>query len=150
MEYNFYLVEVKRSTIKESATNEPCNENESPKLYLKALTKIQLDTFVITHGSFTSVIGGIKILSIQYLRTWINVHQLHLWIVLIFSLITDAIPNKYAGLKRKNPIVVESVVKKVKHPAYFIPELAHVVALCDERIPFTTLAQEVCTIWNRF
>lgn len=33
--------------------------------------------------------------------------------------------------------------RRSKHPAYFIPELAHVVALCDERIPFVTLAQEV-------
>lgn len=33
--------------------------------------------------------------------------------------------------------------RRFKHPAYFIPELAHVVALCDERIPFVTLAQEV-------
>jgi len=33
--------------------------------------------------------------------------------------------------------------RRPKHPAYFIPELAHVVALCDERIPFVTLAQEV-------
>lgn len=56
---------------------------------------------------------------------------------------TDAIPNKYAGLKRKSTITVEAANKKVKHPAYFIPELAHVVALCNERIPFTQLAQEV-------
>lgn len=33
--------------------------------------------------------------------------------------------------------------RRPKHPAYFIPELAHVVALCDERIPFITLALEV-------
>lgn len=36
-----------------------------------------------------------------------------------------------------------SQTRRPKHPAYFIPELAHVVALCDERIPFVTLAQEV-------
>lgn len=33
--------------------------------------------------------------------------------------------------------------RRPKLPAYFIPELAHVVAFCDERIPFVTLAQEV-------
>lgn len=33
--------------------------------------------------------------------------------------------------------------RRSKQPAYFIPELAHVVALCDERIPFVTLAQEL-------
>lgn len=57
IEYNFYLVNVKRSTVEEGVSNEPSAESEIPKLYLKALTKIQLDTFVITHGPFTSVIG---------------------------------------------------------------------------------------------
>lgn len=38
---------------------------------------------------------------------------------------------------------MESGNKKIKHPAYFIPELAHVCALYDERIPFTVLANEV-------
>lgn len=45
--------------------------------------------------------------------------------------------------KRKLAWKPESPPKKAKNPAYFIPELAHVVALCDERIPFVTLAQEV-------
>ena len=31
---------------------------------------------------------------------------------------------------------------KTIYPAYFIPELAHVVAMCDEKIPFLTLARE--------
>lgn len=57
IEYNFYLVNVKRSTVEEGALNEPSADSEIPKLYLKALTKIQIDTFVITHGPFTSVIG---------------------------------------------------------------------------------------------
>ena len=60
MFYNFYLVSVKRSTIEEGASNEPSTESEIPKLYLKVFTKIQLDSFVITHGPFTSVIGWCK------------------------------------------------------------------------------------------
>lgn len=32
---------------------------------------------------------------------------------------------------------------KTVYPAYFIPELAHVVAMCDEKLPFVALAQEV-------
>ena len=31
-------------------------------------------------------------------------------------------------------------LKRTKHPAYLLPDLSHVVALCDERIPFATLA----------
>jgi mediator of RNA polymerase II transcription subunit 14 len=50
--------------------------------------------------------------------------------------------EKFPG-KRKSGGRQEPGSRRTKHPAYFIPELAHVVALCDERIPFVTLAQEV-------
>uniref|UniRef100_A0A1B0CC39 Mediator of RNA polymerase II transcription subunit 14 n=1 Tax=Lutzomyia longipalpis TaxID=7200 RepID=A0A1B0CC39_LUTLO len=33
--------------------------------------------------------------------------------------------------------------QKTIYPAYFIPELAHVVAMCDEKLPFVTFAQEL-------
>lgn len=32
---------------------------------------------------------------------------------------------------------------RASYPAYFIPELAHVVAMCDEKLPFVALAQEL-------
>lgn len=35
-----------------------------------------------------------------------------------------------------------SKMAKTIYPAYFIPELAHVVAMCDEKIPFLTLSRE--------
>lgn len=37
----------------------------------------------------------------------------------------------------------ESPPRRAKQPAYFISELAHVVAMCDERLPFVALANEV-------
>lgn len=52
------------------------------------------------------------------------------------------------GAKRKQTAGrTDSPARRTKHPAYFIPELAHVVAMCDERIPFVTLAQEVRKQW---
>lgn len=36
----------------------------------------------------------------------------------------------------------ESATRRSKQPAYFVAELAHVVAMCDERLPFVTLANE--------
>lgn len=33
--------------------------------------------------------------------------------------------------------------QKTIYPAYFIPELAHVVAMCDEKLPFVAMAQEL-------
>lgn len=35
---------------------------------------------------------------------------------------------------------------KTIYPAYFMAELAHVVAMCDEKLPFVSLAQEVSSI----
>lgn len=58
MEYNFHLLHVKRSTLEEGLSNETSAESDIPKLYLKAMTLIQLDSFVMTHGPFTSVIGS--------------------------------------------------------------------------------------------
>jgi len=47
--------------------------------------------------------------------------------------------------KRKATAIGRSV--RSKQPAYFLPELAHVVAAADERIPFVHLAQEVCSYY---
>ena len=33
--------------------------------------------------------------------------------------------------------------KRAKHPAYQLPDLSHIVALCDERIPFAALAAQL-------
>lgn len=51
-----------------------------------------------------------------------------------------------AGNKRKaitNESGVPAKQQKTIYPAYFIPELAHVVAMCDEKLPFVCLAQEL-------
>jgi hypothetical protein len=39
---------------------------------------------------------------------------------------------------------VEAPIKRTKYPAYFISELAHVVAFTDERLPFTSLTTGKC------
>lgn len=45
--------------------------------------------------------------------------------------------------KRKQSFTDGPAAKQPKtiYPAYFIPELAHVVAMCDEKLPFFALAQ---------
>ncbi|KAJ8944470.1 hypothetical protein NQ318_008740, partial [Aromia moschata] len=47
------------------------------------------------------------------------------------------------SLKRKGGVKPESATRRSKQPAYFIAELAHVVAMCDERLPFVSLASEL-------
>lgn len=105
---SFYLAVVKHSSIEDDPHDDSI-ETEIPKMYLKVLTLIEFDTFVITHGPFTSVDDQ-----------------------------SEKFPQKRKAGGRQEP-----GSRRTKHPAYFIPELAHVVALCDERIPFVTLAQEL-------
>lgn len=40
----------------------------------------------------------------------------------------------------------ETLAKQPRYAGYFISELAHVVAFCDDRIPFCTLTVEVSAI----
>ncbi|XP_075216285.1 mediator complex subunit 14 isoform X2 [Lycorma delicatula] len=103
----FYLAVVKHSSIEDDPHDDSI-EAEIPKMYLKVLTLIEFDTFVTTHGPFTSVDEGAT-----------------------------------AGKRKCAASRADSASRRAKHPAYFIPELAHVVALCDERIPFVTLTQEL-------
>lgn len=56
---------------------------------------------------------------------------------------TTSNKRRSTGVGGRTDTAGTSQSRRPKHPAYFIPELAHVVALCDERIPFVTLAQEV-------
>lgn len=48
--------------------------------------------------------------------------------------------RKAAGVSESAPL---SKQQKTVYPAYFIPELAHIVAMCDEKLPFIAMAQEV-------
>lgn len=95
------MVVVKHSSIEDNP-NDDSIETEIPKVYLKVQSLIELDTFVATHGAFTSVDGN---------------------------------EDQYEpGAKRKSLSQAgksEAVIRRAKQPAYFIPELAHVVAMCS-------------------
>lgn len=99
---------------------------EVPKVYTKLLKIIEFDTFVATHGPGTDVDGMLKrfIIIIAFLQTY---------------LFLDTPPHKRKlGNEHGAPSAKQA---KTIYPAYFIPELAHVVAMCDEKIPFLNLAQ---------
>ncbi|KAG1686097.1 Mediator of RNA polymerase II transcription subunit 14 [Nymphon striatum] len=56
----------------------------------------------------------------------------------------ESINSKYSGLGKRISDV--SSLAEVKHPKYsrcFVSKLAHVIALCDERIPFSILMEEL-------
>lgn len=54
------------------------------------------------------------------------------------------VPGMQPGKRKLSAAVIRST--RVRQPAYFLPELAHVVAAADERVPFVNLAQEVSSI----
>lgn len=109
----FYMAVVKHSSIEDNP-NDDTIETEIPKVYLRVQTLIEFDTFVATHGPFTNIDGPI-----------------------------DGDHTEPGSLKRKGGTKPESATRRSKQPAYFIAELAHVVAMCDERLPFVTLANEL-------
>ncbi|CAH1119203.1 unnamed protein product [Phaedon cochleariae] len=110
---NFYLAVVKHSSIEDNP-NDDTIETEIPKVYLKIQTLIEFDSFVTTHGPFTSISG-----------------------------MPDSDHTEPNSLKRKGGQKTESATRRSKQPAYFVSELAHVVAMCDERLPFVPLATEL-------
>ncbi|XP_015120340.1 mediator of RNA polymerase II transcription subunit 14 isoform X1 [Diachasma alloeum] len=126
IECSFYMASVKPSSAENNSQDENI-ESEIPKMYLKLQSLIEFDTFVITHGPFTSVDSGI------------NEQD--------GGCITDVTDKgnkrRSTGPSGRQDASGTPQSRRPKHPAYFIPELAHVVALCDERIPFITLALEL-------
>ncbi|XP_029175199.1 mediator of RNA polymerase II transcription subunit 14 isoform X3 [Nylanderia fulva] len=128
IECSFYLAVVKHSSIEDDPHDDSI-ETEIPKMYLKVQSLIEFDTFVITHGPFTSVDSG-------------NNDQDGGCITEVVETTTSN-KRRSTGVGGRTDAVGTSQNRRAKHPAYFIPELAHVVALCDERIPFVTLAQEL-------
>lgn len=108
---NFYMAVVKHSSIEDNP-NDDTIETEIPKVYLKVQTLIEFDSFVATHGPFTSIDG-------------------------------DPEHSEGNSLKRRASNSPESGTRRSKQPAYFIAELAHVVAMCDERLPYVSLANEL-------
>ncbi|XP_066259212.1 mediator of RNA polymerase II transcription subunit 14 isoform X2 [Euwallacea similis] len=110
---SFYMCVVKHSSIEDDPKDETI-ETEIPKVFLKVQTLIEFDSFVATHGPFTSIDGSF-----------------------------DPDHTEINSLKRKGGIKPESATRRSKQPAYFMAELAHVVAMCDERLPYVTLALEL-------
>lgn len=109
----FYMAVVKPSSIEDNPDDDTI-ETDIPKVYLKVQTLIEFDTFVATHGPFTSIDST-----------------------------TDSDHTELNSLKRKGGLKPEPPTRRAKQPAYFIAELAHVVAMCDERLPYVSFANEL-------
>jgi mediator of RNA polymerase II transcription subunit 14 len=110
MDYRYHLLWVKPASIEDDPKDGSVTA-DIPKVYLKALSMIEFDPFLITHATATKV----------------DVQDLS---------------EKIIG-KRKFGGKVEAPIKRTKYPAYFLSDLAHVVAFADERIPFMSMGLEL-------
>lgn len=125
MEYTFYLFYIKQVSIDENTSDDQLLDGgstsvmqnaantEIPKMFLRVMTMVEFDTFVATHGSGTNIIKKSE---------------------------EDLGPYKRKKLGQEGPLSKQA---KILYPAYFISELAHIVAMCDEKLPFIALAQEL-------
>lgn len=125
MEYTFYLFYIKQVSIDENTSDDQlldggstsvmqnATNTEIPKMFLRVMTMVEFDTFVATHGSGTNIIKKSE---------------------------DDLGPYKR---KLGHEGLSASKQAKLMYPAYFISELAHIVAMCDEKLPFIALAQEL-------
>lgn len=117
IDYVCHLVVVKPVPIEENVSTDETSI-ELPKMYYKVMEVNELDMFLLTHGPCTALES-----------------------------------QEVVGTKRKTgstsgPLEVArdstpGPCKRSKHPAYLLPDLSHVVALCDERIPFASLASQL-------
>lgn len=74
---------------------------------------------------------------------YICIFRFHYTFASLFIGSGDSDQTEPGSLKRKGGLKHESASRRSKQPAYFIAELAHVVAMCDERLPFVSLGTEL-------
>lgn len=88
---------------------------DTPQVYMEAGHLMQLDTYACTHGPSA---------------------KLH-----------DFAVTEQNPLHRKRKLLIMEMndqgAKRQKRSAYYVPELTHMVALCEDRIPFILLADEL-------
>lgn len=126
MEYKFYVVFVSHASIEDNVNVK--NDHDYPRMYLRVMHIVEFDTFTATHGPGTYVDG----------KFYKSIYKSHI--------LNNRPFLESSGSKRKLSSVdggPPAKQQKTIYPAYFVPELAHVVAMCDEKLPFVALAQEL-------
>ncbi|XP_062570330.1 mediator of RNA polymerase II transcription subunit 14-like isoform X3 [Saccostrea cucullata] len=111
--YKYYLLDTTQCTVDGSEID--ISDDPCSKLYLKAGRLIPLDVYSFIHGPFTKIYDEQEQSNIESKR-------------------------------RKRKIMLgelrEPPVKKTKGHPYFSPELAYILASCEERIPLVNLGLE--------
>ena len=119
MEYSFYLVYIKHVSIDENSADD---------------TFLDSGSSTATSSSSNSEIPKmfLRVMTMIEFDTFVTTHGAGTSLV-----------GKLEDGKRKSCGDGGPSSKVSRTPAYFIPELAHVVAMCDEKLPFVAMAQEL-------
>ncbi|KAK3096722.1 hypothetical protein FSP39_002661 [Pinctada imbricata] len=114
IKYKYYLLDTSPCT--SDGSEDQITEEISAKLFLKAGRLMELDPFSFTHGPYTKIFD-------------------------------DPEETEIEGLRRKRKILLGEYDgpknKKSKGNAYFVPDLAYILASCEERIQFVNLGVEL-------
>ncbi|KAL3884058.1 hypothetical protein ACJMK2_030281 [Sinanodonta woodiana] len=113
VEYNYYLLETHSCSAE--GTEIDLTE-DSIKSFMKASRLSPLDTFSFCNGPFT-------------------------------KLFSDPEESELESFHRKRKMLLgeptDPPKKKIKGSPYFVPQLTHIVAACEERLPFVFLGEEL-------
>jgi mediator of RNA polymerase II transcription subunit 14 len=114
MEFSFYLVYIKHVSIDENSAD---------------------DTFLDSGASTTTPTTSTVEIPKMFLRVMTMIE--------FDTFVTTHGAGTSLDGKRKSTGDGGPSSKVARTPAYFIPELSHVVAMCDEKLPFVAMAQEL-------
>lgn len=122
MDYSFYLVYIKHVSIDENSPDDVLLDSKPP---------------ISTAGGSGSEMPKmfLRVMSMIEFDTFVATHGSGT------SIVKQS--DDDLGTKRRMPADSPQPTKQQKTIAYFIPELAHVVAMCDEKLPFISMAQEL-------
>ncbi|XP_060590641.1 mediator of RNA polymerase II transcription subunit 14-like isoform X2 [Ruditapes philippinarum] len=114
VELTYHLLET--APCPAEGTEVEIGEDNSVKTFLKAVRLVPLDTFAFTNGPYTSIYK-------------------------------EPEESEIESFHRKRKLLLgeylEPVGKKQKTSPYFVTDLVHVVAACEEKLPFVFLGEEL-------
>ncbi|KAF2357663.1 Mediator complex subunit Med14 [Trinorchestia longiramus] len=122
VDLKLYLLLVREASI-EDDPNDPSVQTSLPRSYMRAYGLMPLDTFLCSHGPHT---------------------KLDVADVTQSSSSSSSVAGGSSNKRHmRDPPVGEPASKRVKVPAYFLPEVVQCVALCDQLCPLAHVSSQL-------
>jgi mediator of RNA polymerase II transcription subunit 14 len=124
MDYNFYLFYIKQVSIDENTTDDQLLDGGSTSI-MQNPSNMEIPKMFL------------RVMTMVEFDTFVATHGPGTSVIKKSDDDSGLFKRK---LGQEGPSAKQA---KLTYPAYFIPELAHIVAMCDEKLPFIALAQEL-------